>query len=183
MGCDVATLKWKSAGRPLESGERAAKIFAANERLNQMLIEHVAAEAWMAKPPGNVRSIAAIFAHVHNVRVKWIRLTAPHLKRPRLLGRGLSPQADVSAAFAQSAARCEEMLIAAFDGRNGKGRIEKFVRDGWGGPLPAGPEMLCYMVAHEAHHRGQVSMIAHQLGFKLPNEVTSRLWNWEKLVR
>jgi uncharacterized damage-inducible protein DinB len=31
------------------------------------------------------------------------------------------------------------------------------------------PEMLCYMLAHEAHHRGQVCMLAHQLGFPLRN--------------
>ena len=42
-------------------------------------------------------------------------------------------------------------------------------------------EMLCYMLSHEAHHRGQVCMVAHQLGFRLPNEVTSGMWNWEKL--
>jgi uncharacterized damage-inducible protein DinB len=41
--------------------------------------------------------------------------------------------------------------------------------------------MLCYMLAHEAHHRGQVGMLAHQLGFSLPTEVDSGLWNWEKL--
>ena len=37
------------------------------------------------------------------------------------------------------------------------------------------------MLSHEAHHRGQVCMLAHQLGFPLPIEVTSGLWNWEKL--
>jgi len=41
--------------------------------------------------------------------------------------------------------------------------------------------MLCYMVAHEAHHRGQVCMLAHQMGFKLPVAVMSGIWNWEKL--
>jgi uncharacterized damage-inducible protein DinB len=41
--------------------------------------------------------------------------------------------------------------------------------------------MLCYMLAHEAHHRGQVCMLAHQLGFRLPNKVTAGIWNWEKL--
>ncbi|MGH9700031.1 MAG: DinB family protein [Candidatus Acidiferrales bacterium] len=41
--------------------------------------------------------------------------------------------------------------------------------------------MLCYMISHEAHHRGQVCMLAHQLGCKLPNAVTSDMWNWEKL--
>jgi len=42
-------------------------------------------------------------------------------------------------------------------------------------------EMLCYMLSHEAHHRGQVCMLAHQLGFPLPNEVAYGIWNWEKL--
>jgi uncharacterized damage-inducible protein DinB len=64
---------------------------------------------------------------------------------------------------------------------NSAGRIEVFRRDGWGQPWPAGPEMLCYMLAHEAHHRGQVCMLAHQLGFPLPINVTAGLWNWEKL--
>jgi uncharacterized damage-inducible protein DinB len=41
--------------------------------------------------------------------------------------------------------------------------------------------MLCYMLAHEAHHRGQVCMLAHQLGFPLSKEVTSGMWSWEKL--
>jgi uncharacterized damage-inducible protein DinB len=44
-----------------------------------------------------------------------------------------------------------------------------------------GVEMLCYMISHEAHHRGQVCMLAHQLGFRLPNKVMSGIWNWEKL--
>jgi uncharacterized damage-inducible protein DinB len=39
--------------------------------------------------------------------------------------------------------------------------------------------MLVYMFAHEAHHRGQVLMLAHQLGFPLP--AAYRIWNWEKL--
>ena len=62
-------------------------VFAANDRMNQMLIEHLAPEAWRAKPPGKVRTIAAIFTHMHNVRCKWVRLTAPHLKVPALLNR------------------------------------------------------------------------------------------------
>jgi uncharacterized damage-inducible protein DinB len=41
--------------------------------------------------------------------------------------------------------------------------------------------MLCYMLTHEAHHRGQVCMLAHQLGSPLSGQLTSDLWNWEKL--
>ena len=160
-------------------GRAAVQIFAVNERLNQILIEHLDPSAWKAKPPGKVRTVAAIFVHVHNVRCKWIRLNAPHLKVPLQLNRVHCTPRQASRALAQSAASCEEMLAEALGG--GEGRVQKFLRDGWARPRPVGPEMLCYMISHEAHHRGQVCMLAHQLGFPLPNKVTSEMWNWEKL--
>ena len=158
-------------------GQAAVQIFAANERMNQLLIEYLDPAVWRARTTGNVRTIAAIFTHMHNVRTKWVRLTAPHLKVPAQLNRTHCTPQQASAGLAESAARCTEMLAEALDG---EGRIKKFLRDGWAKPWPAGPEMLCYMLAHEAHHRGQVCMLAHQLGFPLPNKVTSDMWNWEK---
>jgi uncharacterized damage-inducible protein DinB len=155
------------------------RIFAANERMNQMLIEHLDPAAWRAKPPGKARSIAAIFTHMHNVRAKWVRLTAPYLAVPRQLHRTHCTPRQPRAGLAESAARCTEMLAEALGG--GGGRVETFRRDGWARPWPVGVEMLCYMLSHEAHHRGQVCMLAHQLGFPLPIEVTSGIWNWEKL--
>jgi uncharacterized damage-inducible protein DinB len=164
-------------------GRAAARIFTVNDRLNQILIEHLDPAAWKARPPaqplGRVRAIAAIFAHVHNVRCKWIRLTAPHLKVPPQLNRAHCTPRQARRAFVQSAARCAEMLAEALGG--GGGRVEKFLRDGWARPWPVGPEMLCYMLSHEAHHRGQVCMLAHQLGFPLSSKVTSAMWNWQKL--
>ena len=164
----------------------AARIFLANDRINQILIEHLDPAAWgtrppTAKPPGknNVRTIAAIFTHMHNVRAKWVRLTAPHLKVPPQLNRAHCTPQQARAGLAGSAARCAEMLAEALGG--GGGRVEKFRRDGWARPWPVGVEMLCYMLSHEAHHRRQVCMLAHQLGFPLPNEVASGIWNWEKL--
>ena len=162
-----------------QPGEAAVRIFSAGDRMNQLLIEHLDPAAWSCKPPGNLRTIAAIFTHMHNVRTKWIRLTAPHLKVPALLNRTRCTPQQASAGLAESGARCAEMLAEAL--RNSEGRITKFVRDGWAQPWPVGPEMLCYMIAHEAHHRGQVCMLARQLGFPLPLRVTSGLWNWEKL--
>ena len=161
-------------------GGSAVRMFAVNERMNQMLIEHLDPAVWNAKPPGNVRSIAAIFTHVHNVRCKWVRLTAPQLKVPAQLNRARCTQELAKAALAESAARCEEMLAEAL---SGEGCIEKFRRDGWGKPWPVGVEMLCYILAHEAHHRGQVCMLAHQMGSPLPMAVMSGIWNWEKLWR
>ena len=161
-------------------GSVAAQIFVANDRMNQNLIEHLDPSAWRAKPSGKVRTIAAIFTHMHNVRTKWVRLTAPHLKVPQRLDRATCTPQQARAGFAESAARCAEMLAEALDG---SGRITKFRRDGWAQSWPVGIEMLCYMLSHEAHHRGQVLMLAHQLGFALPNDVAHGIWNWEKLWR
>jgi uncharacterized damage-inducible protein DinB len=160
-------------------GRAAVQIFGANDRINQILIEHLDPRAWRAKPPGKARTIAAIFTHMHNVRTKWVRLTAPHLQVPPQLHRAHCTPRQARAGLAQSAARCAEMLAEALGGS--AGRIEKFCRDGWAKPWPVGPEMLCYMLTHEAHHRGQVCMLAHQLGFPLPNKVAYGIWNWEKL--
>jgi uncharacterized damage-inducible protein DinB len=160
-------------------GPTAVRIFAANDRMNQFLMERLDPTVWRATPPGKVRTIAAIFTHMHNVRTKWIRLSAPHLKVPPQLNRVHCTPQQARAGLAESAARCSEMLAEALG--DGEGRVDKFHRDGWAKPWPAGMEMLCYMLAHEAHHRGQVCMLAHQLGFPLPDAVTSGLWNWEKL--
>lgn len=42
---------------------------------------------------------------------------------------------------------------------------------------------LTYFVAHEAHHRGQLCMLARQLGHRLPAEVINGLWQWKQRSR
>lgn len=154
--------------------------FAVNDRINQLVLEHLDSRVWRAKPPGrNARPIVAIFSHMHNIRRKWLRLSAPHLKLPAQLDRTQCTQHQARAAFAESAERCAAMLAEALDGP--RGRVKYFLRDGWARPWPGGAAMCAYMLAHEAHHRGQVCMLAHQLGFPLPIKAMSGMWNWEKL--
>jgi len=97
-------------------GRAAVQIFAANDRVNQLLIEHLDPAVWRAKPPGKARQIAAIFTHMHNVRTKWVRLTAPHLKVPPQLNRAHCTPQQARAGLAESAARCGEMLAEALGG-------------------------------------------------------------------
>jgi uncharacterized damage-inducible protein DinB len=42
---------------------------------------------------------------------------------------------------------------------------------------------LSYFVAHEAHHRVQLIMLAKQLGHPLPREVIGGLWQWKTRSR
>ncbi len=154
--------------------------YAVNDRMNQLVLEHVDPRAWRAQLPGTrVRTIAAIFAHVHNIRRKWLRLSAPHLKLPPPLDRARVTRKQARAALAASAALCSQMLAQALAGPGN--RVSKFRRDGWARPWPAGAAMFAYMLTHDAHHRGQVCMLAHQLGFPLPDRARYGIWGWEKL--
>jgi uncharacterized damage-inducible protein DinB len=149
--------------------------------MNQIVIESLDPAIWTVRPQGNVRSIAALFTHMHNMRAKWIRLTAPQLGVPARLHRTDCTQEQARAGLAVSAARCAEMLAELLGA--GEGRTARFHRDALAAPWPAGPEMLAYMLAHEAHHRGQACMLAHQLARPLPSKVMAGIWNWEKLWR
>lgn len=160
-----------------EIGGAAVRMFGLNERINEMILDALDPDAWRAKAPGNVRTIAAIFTHMHNVRSKWIRLSAPHLGVPAQLNRADCTVEQARAGLGESAARCSQMLAEAL-GDSG-GRVQSFQRDALARPWPAGAEMLCYMICHEAHHRGQVCMLAHQLGFPLAKGY--RMWDWERL--
>src|SRR5437899_3003692 len=171
-----------AAAAPLDFCQALLEIYTVNDRINQILLEHLDPHAWRAKPPGGRgRTIAAIFVHMHNIRRKWLRLSAPHLKLPAPLDRARCTQQQARAALVESAARCSDMLADALSRtRNG---VETFHRDGWAKPWPAGAAMLAYMITHDAHHRGQVCMLAHQLGFPLPAKAAYKIWVWEKLWR
>jgi len=156
--------------------------YLVNDRMNQLLLEHLDSRAWRARPPGQKgRTIADIFAHVHNIRRKWLRLSAPHLKLPAQLDRHLCTQVEARTALAESALRCSEMLTEAL--AVPRGRVPSFLRDGWARPWRPGAAMFAYMITHDAHHRGQVCMLAHQLGYPLPIAVGSGMWGWEKLCK
>jgi len=151
--------------------------YAVNDRMNQLILERLDPHAWRAKPPGSkARTIAAIFAHMHHTRRKWLRLSAPHLKLPAELDRARCTQQQVRVALAKSAQRCSQMLAEAL---HPEGRVKQFHRDGWARRWPSGAAMFAYMLMHDVHHRGQICMLAHQLGFPIKNG--HEVWMWERL--
>src|SRR5215471_21467352 len=127
-----------------EFREALLETYAVSERTNQLILTHLHPQAWRAKPPGrSARTIAAIFTHVHNIRLKWLRLSAPHLKLPAQLDRTRCTRKQARVALANSARLCSEMLADAIVNPNG--RVKRFRRDGWARPWPAGAATIAYM--------------------------------------
>lgn len=156
--------------------------YAGNDQMNQLILSHLDPRAWRAQPPGekgNGRTIAAIFAHLHNCRVRWLKKSAPHLKCPPPLDPRRCTMKQAAAAHGKSAAQCLLMLTDALSAAPDR-RVAKFIRDSYVPAWPAGGTMFAYMFAHEAHHRGQILMLAHQLGYRA-HKAMYGIWHWEKL--
>jgi uncharacterized damage-inducible protein DinB len=164
--------------------EVLVETYATNDAMNQLLLTSLDRQAWRAKLPeqksSEGRTIAAIFAHLHNSRLVWIRDSAPHLKCPAALDPKRCTIKQAGAAHRRSAACCLAMLKDTLTGGDQR-RVMKFSRGSWTRTWPAGATMFCYMFAHEAHHRGQIIMLAHQLGYRLPNAAAYGIWFWDKL--
>jgi uncharacterized damage-inducible protein DinB len=162
------------------------EIYAINNAINQHLLAHLDPRAWRAQPPGlrgSGRTIAAIFAHLHNARLVWIRNSAPHLTSPARLDPERCTIKQAATAHAKSAKQCSLMLADALTG-GPKRRVTKFHRGSWTRLWPAGGTMFAYMFAHEAHHRGQILMLAHQMGFRFPEKSEAfSIWQWDRFWR
>ena len=174
----------KQAGLQLRDDLLA--IYAINDAMNQLLLAYLDPQAWRAKPPAPTRrdgrTIAAIFAHLHNVRLNWLRNSALHLKPPSPLDGHSCTMKQAALAHKKSAALCLQMLTDALSEEPDR-RVTKFIRDPWMPTWSTGAAMWAYMFSHEAHHRGQILMLAHQLGYKLPAQAAGGIWWWDKLWR
>lgn len=177
-------MQTSSDERLIEIREVLLETYAVNDAMNQLIISHLDPRAWRAKldtaKRRGGRTIAAIFAHLHNTRVSWVRNSAPHLKCPALLDPDRCTMKRAATALSKSATQCVRMLTDALSTEPNR-RVANFNRDGYAQIWPAGSTMFAYMFSHEAHHRGQIIMLAHQLGFRLPGNAAYGIWHWEKL--
>src|SRR5512146_2638474 len=101
------------AAAPFELVEALLTAFETNERINQYLLENLPAEAWRAEPPdGKGRTIAAIVAHIHNVRVMWLKASAKGSKVPEQLDRASVTPTQASKALGDSHAALAAVMEA-----------------------------------------------------------------------
>jgi uncharacterized damage-inducible protein DinB len=110
----------------------------------------------------------------------WLKGSAPHLKCPAPLDPHRCTIKQSASAHRKSAAQSLRMLTDALSGLPER-KVQRFRRDSWMRVWPAGAAMFGYMFAHEAHHRGQIIMLAHQLGYRLPVPAAYGIWHWDKL--
>ncbi len=157
----------KAPPTPFDPAAALLEAFATSDRINHYLLAHLPPAAWTAAPPGGKgRPIAAIVAHMHNVRVMWLK-AIPGAAVPAPLDRQTVTPAQAADALTESRAALADVLAAALAG---DGRVKGFKPDVVG--------FFGYLVAHDAHHRGQIAMLARQLGHPLPQAAMFGMWEW-----
>jgi uncharacterized damage-inducible protein DinB len=151
-----------------------------NNRVTTYLIENLPPGLWSKAVPGVPRrTVRAIAAHIHNARCMWIQMIgARHgVAVPRTVdARRVRPPE-----LARALSRSSEGIIDLI--RLGTSRGGAVPKAAWQNFPTDLTHFLSYFVAHEGHHRGQLCMLARQLGFRLPPGVTAGLWQWKKRAR
>lgn len=151
-----------------------------NNRATVYLVEHLPPSVWSRQVPGIPRlTPGMIAAHIHNSRCRWIKsLGARHgIKVPRLVDlRRVRPSELVKALSRSSAGMIELIELGIAKG----GRVPRAT---WQNFPTDMAHFLSYFAAHEGHHRGQLCMVARQLGQRLPRSVATGIWQWTRLSR
>jgi len=156
----------KKSVAPFVLADALLSAFDTNDRINQYLLENLPAEAWRAEPPGKKgRDVAGVVAHMHNVRVMWLKATKG--KVPEQLDKVTVTPAQAKRAFDASRAALRDVLQSALES---DGRIKGF--------RPDVAAFFAYLIAHDAHHRGQIAMLARQAGHPIPQKAMFGMWEW-----
>jgi len=162
------------------AGERWIAAWRTTHRATAFLIESLPPAVWSSPVPGVPRqTVRRIAAHVHNSRCRWIKaLGARHgVAEPRRVDLSRVRQPELLRALERSSRGMVALIELAVS--NGG----KVPRATWQN-FPADMEhFLTYFAAHEAHHRGQLLLVARQLGHRLPSGVANGVWQWTALAR
>lgn len=152
-----------------------------NARITRLLIARLPAAAWDRAIPGAPRRTPGMIAgHIHNARCMWVRaLGKPHgIPVPGPVDRRRVEKADLLPALQQSATAIGRLLRL---GCARAGRVPPTRAYVWRNLALDVGHLLTYFVAHEAHHRGQLVLLARQFGVPLPESAMHGLWQWKPL--
>jgi uncharacterized damage-inducible protein DinB len=140
-----------------------------HDRINLYLLEAVDAPSLGSHSASKGRSVGEQFAHIHNVRLMWLKSAAPELLKG--LVKVENEQANDKKLLAKSltdSGKAIGMLLAQSLEAGGKVR----------GFKPHAAAFLGYLISHESHHRGQIALSLKQAGKPLDKKIGYGLWEW-----
>jgi uncharacterized damage-inducible protein DinB len=157
----------------VQLADEVLRCWKINNEVDIILLRALPAVIWPMKIPGyQLKTVRMMGAHLHNARCGWINTLGRKWKivAPPMVDNKAISVKELIVALNASAETMIELLATGLDNNN---KLPGFAQ--------GAVQFMHYMVAHEAHHRGQLIMISRQLGHPFPAPVMGKLWQWSKL--
>ncbi|MEK6285286.1 MAG: DinB family protein [Acidobacteriota bacterium] len=140
-----------------------------NNRINLYLLEAIPADALSDISASKGRTVAEQVAHLHNVRLMWLKVSGPDLMEglEKIEKEAAADKKLLARRLKESGQAMEALLKKAIE--NG-GKVKGF--------KPHVTAFLGYVIAHESHHRGQIALSLKQSGHPLDKKVGYGIWEW-----
>jgi uncharacterized damage-inducible protein DinB len=149
--------------------DQLVETWLLHNRINLYFLDAISDEAMAATPSPKCRTVHDLFAHVHNVRLLWLKSAAPELigDLEKIETKTVGSRATLRAALEASGRAVEQLLRKALAAN---GKIKGF--------KPHAVAFLGYLIAHESHHRGQAGWALKLSGQPLDKKTAYGLWEW-----
>jgi len=148
-----------------------------SNRVTEYLFENLPDQLWDEKIPGYPqRTVRMIAGHIHNARCTWIKMIGERysIKPPKPIDRRRTNRTTLLSALKKSNSSMTKLLEVGLQ------REGLTIKVPWSNIPSDVIHFMAYMVAHEAHHRGQIVLLARELGHRLPPDIMNGLWQWKE---
>jgi uncharacterized damage-inducible protein DinB len=140
-----------------------------HNRINLYVLDAIEPAALSIPSPVKTWNVAEQFAHIHNVRLMWLKAAAPDLitELEKVEKKAAADKSRLRNALENSGKAIETLLKNALESG---GKVKGF--------KPHATAFLGYLIAHESYHRAEVGIVLNQVGFPLDKKVAFGLWEW-----